>query len=275
MSDARSTPRAVFQIRYERHDEVRTDATQQFARGGVLVRVDPPASLTLHDPVEIVLVLPDRSELRSDATVIQVLPGHGIALATPPALMEAIRRKIAWQLADEPNASAAVHSIVQNVAPVAPKPAIETLPLAPAPDDEPESTGPRSADPFGLDSLSNAEKIHMALHGSRDERNAILRDRNRALHAFVLKNPQLTIEDVSAMAKNPQLSPDLLKQIAERKEWSGRPAIALALAKNPKTPPEVAIRALDHVPIDALRQMAKGVGALPHVVQAARKKVIT
>jgi hypothetical protein len=36
----------------------------------------------------------------------------------------------------------------------------------------------------------------------------------------------------------------------------------------------VALRALDHVPLEALRQMAKGAGVPPHVVQAARKKVI-
>jgi hypothetical protein len=36
----------------------------------------------------------------------------------------------------------------------------------------------------------------------------------------------------------------------------------------------VALRALDHVGIEALRQMAKGAGVPPHVVQAARKKII-
>ena len=61
---------------------------------------------------------------------------------------------------------------------------------------------------------------------------------------------------------------------AERKEWLSRPAIASALAKNPKTPPEIAVRSLEYVPLETLRQMAKGIGAPPHVVQAARKKVI-
>ena len=62
--------------------------------------------------------------------------------------------------------------------------------------------------------------------------------------------------------------------IADRKEWSRNAQIALALARNPKTPPEVAVRVLDHVPVDALRTMAKGTGAPPHVVQAARRTVL-
>jgi hypothetical protein len=90
----------------------------------------------------------------------------------------------------------------------------------------------------------------------------------------VLKNPQVTAEDVLAIAKTATASGELLKQIGERREWLQKPQIALALARNPKTPGDLAIRALDYIGIDALRQIAKGQGAMPHVVQAARKKVI-
>ena len=115
--------------------------------------------------------------------------------------------------------------------------------------------------------------MHLALHGTRDERNAILRDKNRTLHPFVLKNPQLNVDDVLDIAKNAQLAPEMFKQISERREWFQRPQIAVALARNPKTPPDIAVRALEHTPLDALRMMAKG-GVLPHVTQAARKKLI-
>jgi hypothetical protein len=124
------------------------------------------------------------------------------------------------------------------------------------------------------DKLTQAAKIQMALHGNRDQRNAILRDTNRTLHPYVLKNPQISLEDILAIVKNAQSSPELLKQVAERREWFQRPQVALALARNPKSPPEVAVRALEFAPIDAVRQMAKGNGVLPHVAQAARKKVI-
>jgi hypothetical protein len=144
-------------------------------------------------------------------------------------------------------------------------PAIEPPESAP---ERPRGTKP----PY--DEMTNAEKIQLALHGSRDDRNTILRDKNRTIHPFVLKNPQLNLEDVATIAKNAQMGPEILKQISERKEWFQRPAVATALARNPKTPPEIAIRALEFVPIDVLRQMAKGVGALPHVVQAARKRVV-
>jgi hypothetical protein len=137
-----------------------------------------------------------------------------------------------------------------------------------ATDESEKPTRPTAEEP------TRAQKIHLALHGSRDQRNAMLRDRDRGLHAFVLKNPGITVDDVLAIAKNAQFGAEMFKQISERSDWFQRPAIALALARNPKVPAEIAIRALSYVTPDALRQIAKGTGALPHVVQAARKKVI-
>jgi len=122
-----------------------------------------------------------------------------------------------------------------------------------------------------LDGVSRAEKIQMALHGTPEQRDAVLRDRDRTLHTFVLKNPQLSAEDVATIARNAQMIPEVLKQIAQNRDWIQHPLIALALARNPRTPPELAVRALDYVPADALRQMAKGLGVLPHITEAARK----
>ncbi len=127
--------------------------------------------------------------------------------------------------------------------------------------------------PRAAEEPTHAQKIHQALHGTRDQRNAILRDRNRQLHAYVLKNPQITVDDVLAIAKNPIMGADMYKLISERQDWVQRPQIAIALARNPKVPGDIAVRALAYVAPDALRQLAKG-GAPPHVVTAARKKVI-
>jgi hypothetical protein len=133
---------------------------------------------------------------------------------------------------------------------------------------------PDGTPPPPSDGPTRAEKIQKALHGNRDERNAILRDRDRTLHPFVLKNPQLNADDVVAIAKNAQVTPELLKQIGDRKDWFQRPSIALALARNPKTPPELAVRALEQLNVDTLRQIAKGTGVLPHVAAAARRKLL-
>lgn len=203
------------------------EAVGQMAHGAILVQSaeQPDFDAT----VELELALPDGSSVTTASRVLQVLPGHGVAVTIEAAVADRLR--------------------------AATRASTPTLPPA-------------------TEELTHAQKIHLAMHGNRDQRNAILRDRNRTLHPYVLKNPNMNLDDVLAIAKNTQVSPEMYKQIAERQDWFSRPQIAIALARNPKVPGDIAIKALAHVAPDALRGLAKGVGAPPHVIQAARKKVI-
>lgn len=196
-------------------------AVEQMAHGAILVPAT--AEVAFDASIELELALPDGTSLSCAARVLQVLPGHGVAVTIDADVAEELRARA--------------------------------------------STAPKQDEP------THAQKIQMALHGTRDQRNAILRDRNRQLHAYVLKNPQITVDDVLAIAKNPMMAADMYKLISERQDWLARPQIAIALARNPKVPGDIAVRALAFVTPDALRQLAKG-GAPPHVVTAARKKVV-
>jgi hypothetical protein len=119
-----------------------------------------------------------------------------------------------------------------------------------------------------------AEQIQKALHGTKDERAAVMRDINKMVHPYVLKNPQLGVDEVLAFAKMTTLAPELLKQIADRKEWAQRPEIAIALVRNAKTPVEVALKLLGWITPQELRHLAKDNKAKPQIAQAARRKVL-
>jgi hypothetical protein len=241
----------TFRITYQQYADLRDDLAQM-GHGGMLVKVADAGGLELDAPVALELVLPDGATLAAAGRVLHVFPGVGVAVSVPVELVDEVRRS---STGTDAGTAPARH---------------ERAGAAPAM--ARTRTAAATASP-SLDELSHADKIQVALHGNRDQRNAILRDSNKTLHPYVLKNPQLNADDVLAIAKNAQMSPEMLGQIAQRKEWFQRPQIALALARNPKTPPEVGVRALEHVAIEALRQLAKG-GALPHVVTAARKKVL-
>lgn len=248
-----------FRITYSRWSALGDDMTQQMARGGLLVRVD--VALDFDAPVSLVLVLPDRTVVEGEAKVLQRLEGHGVAVTVGAELVNELRRRVATG-GEEQDAEGTRHEQID--------PSANIAPIVEAQRSRPSTVRPL----LSLDALTQAQKIHLAMHGTRDERNAILRDQNRTLHPFVLKNPQLSAEDVLEISKNAQMSPALLKLIAERRDWVQRAPIACALVRNPKTPPNVALQALAYVPMDALRIMAKGTGVLPHIAQAARKKVI-
>ncbi len=118
------------------------------------------------------------------------------------------------------------------------------------------------------------EKINQALKGDRDARAAILRSPNRPLHVHVLRNPGLTLEEIGQIARMTTVSVDVLRQIAERREWGHRPEIAIALVRNPTVPPLVAIPLLAHVSEAELRQLAKDNRTREPIAKAARKRLL-
>ena len=279
-----------YRVTYARRDDLRKDLEAQLSRGGIFVNVPPPDDLSYGVRHRLDLVAPDGTVAKSDGEVLAAVPGVGIALSVPPEAVAMLRAALDRLTFDKGDGAPPRHERIDDaarltppsVAPVsASKPTTATGSSSPA---QPATAQPATAQPAtraqptadaqSWDSLSPADKMRLAQHGDRDERGAALRDKNRTLHPHVLKNPRITIEEVVAIARNPQSAPDLLKLVAERSEWMGRSQIAEALARNPKSPNDVGIRALAGCSAEALRQMAKGTGAPPHVIQAARKRVL-
>lgn len=120
-----------------------------------------------------------------------------------------------------------------------------------------------------------AEQMQIALHGGKDERNIIIRGPNRRLHQYVIRNPHIQLEEVAAIARMPTVSVDILKFIAERREWAQRPEVALGLVRNPKTPVPMAVRSVQYCSASDLRQLAKVSAVRGPVQRAIRKKVLT
>jgi hypothetical protein len=240
---------ATLRLQWFRLADAQRDYAQQVARGGVYIAAAPPADVRYGAKIAVALVTLDGRAHRYEGEVLAATPGAGMAVTVPADVSAALAACLRGPDAADRDP---VHDWWDGRA-EAPKP----------------SDGPRA-----YDTLSQPEKMRLALHGDRDDRAAVLRDKNRALHVHVLKNPHLSVEEVIAIAKNPQTGAELLEFIASRSEWATRATVAEALARNPKTPQEVAVRALQHVATEPLRQMAKGQGAPPHVVQAARKRVL-
>ncbi len=237
-------------VRYHRASDVQEDRAQQLARGGLLVRVE--AEPEQFSSVQLELIA-GADVVTIDAQVVQVFAGSGVAVTFAPT--EALRRwfeAVATFAGDgdrDAEHAVATAGVASSEAPGAPS-----------------TDAARGGDP--------GAKVQLALHGNRDERAAILRETNPTLHLHVLRNPGLQLDEVAAIAKLRTVSPELLKQIADRREWGTRPEIALALVRNPKTPVPLAIRMLEHVPASELRTLAKDQHTRTPIQQAARKKVL-
>jgi len=220
-------------VTYDRPEELLADHEAQFQRGGVLVRIEPPAGLQLFETVELEVATGFAGSVVVEGQVVQLVPGAGVAVTFDPAALAGM--------------------------------------VAAARDG-----GGKASKPSGGKPLSDVStRVQAALYGNKEERWRIIRDVNKMLHPYVLKNTGIGVDEVLAIAKLPTVAPELLGTIAEKREWGQRPEIALALIRNPKTPTAAAIRLLDHVSPQELRQLAKDSHTKPAVQQAARRKILS
>jgi hypothetical protein len=249
-------PGLRFRVTYHRAADLVHDHDQQFARGGIWLALPAAPPLELFSAVELELVW-DEHAVELAAQVLQQSAGAGVALGFTPAaeLHEVVAA--ARRAGSGPGAPPTCELVTEDEA---------------GDDDGP----PVSAD--ARTRIRNApqhEKIQIALHGTRDERGAILRDPTaRPLHGYVLRNPQLGLDEVVMVAGMRTISPEVLKMIAERREWVQRSDVAAALLRNPKTPVPLALKVIPFVSQTELRQLAKTSSLRTPLLREIRKRVL-
>ncbi|GAC1372904.1 MAG: hypothetical protein NVSMB47_20600 [Polyangiales bacterium] len=242
-------------IRYHRYRDLVSDWNQQLSRGGLLVRVDVHSVMAQFQSIELEIAAP-RGSIVLPAQIVQVFAGVGVAVtfAPSPALEAAANNA---RMASDIGGGDPEHSVVDDAS-------TERMPAA---DPASPSLAPKASNPI-------ADALHRALYGTRDERSAVMRDGPPAMQQQVLRNPGLQLDEIVGIARLRTVSVELLKTIGEKREWAQRPEIALALVRNPKTPVPLAIRLLDHISPQDLRQLAKDTHTRAPIQTAARKRLI-
>ena len=84
--------------------------------------------------------------------------------------------------------------------------------------------------------LNTAQKVIMALKGSREQRTVLVRDPNRMVATAVLGSPRLTEAEVESFAGMRNISDEILRQIGMHRDWTKKYAVVANLVKNPRTP---------------------------------------
>ncbi|MBI3783878.1 MAG: hypothetical protein HY270_10800 [Deltaproteobacteria bacterium] len=120
-------------------------------------------------------------------------------------------------------------------------------------------------------SMTVGEKLKLALRGNRDARALLIRETNRLIARFVLKNPRLTEDEVVAIARNRNLDSEILREIGEHRLWPRNALVRLGLVTNPKTPVAVALRYVISLGERDLRHLAKSRNVPAAVVSHARR----
>ena len=242
-----------------RRGEVAHDIRLLAAQGALAPRA--------HEQLGLLMLLvsdPDPEIARAADATLQVIPRDSLAAFLARADVSEDVRSFFWARGIEP---AAVPSGDPDA------PIFDTGPPA---EEEPEvpTVEERASTVQRIAGLSVAQRMALAMKGTREERSILIRDPNKIVGVAVLSSPKLTETEVAAIARMASINDELLRMIANTRAWIKSYDVVLGLVKNAKTPLAVSMNLLSRLNEKDLRMLSQDRN-IPDVLRiTARKKIV-
>jgi hypothetical protein len=124
-----------------------------------------------------------------------------------------------------------------------------------------------------ISELSPAGKIRLANLGNAFARAVLIRDTNRLVSMAAIRSPAVTDMEVLRYASNRGLDDEIIRHIANQRQWVRLYGIKVALCNNPKCPLPVAMRFLPHLNVRDLKSLSRSKG-IPSALCTAAKQML-
>ncbi len=121
--------------------------------------------------------------------------------------------------------------------------------------------------------MSVSEKIKLATLGNKEARTLLLRDTNKLVAIAVIQSPRITESEIIAVTQSRTVNEEILREIANNREWMKLYQVKLNLVRNPKTPPGIALRLVPHLREKDLKDLRTNKN-VPNVVQGAARSLL-
>lgn len=95
-----------------------------------------------------------------------------------------------------------------------------------------------------LATMTVLDRVKLALTGGREERIVLIRDPNKVVQRCVLQSPRLTDVEVESFAAMTTLTAEILRIIANNRQWMKNYSIVKNLIFNSKTPLDISMHQL-------------------------------
>jgi len=256
-----------FIVRYAATSDLRAQLEESEARGAILLPMPDPPDLGPLEHVALIL----RSEsvsIEVEAEVLQILAGAGLVVR--------VLDTSSTNIAELPKSIGASHppEVAEDDGTTEGGTGEqEERRGAPVPAGSSALSWPVEKLQAEWDSLSTPERIRVARYGNRGARTIASRGRDKTLQIHLLSNPNISTEEVAAMAGSAGLDPAALRRIASNREWLRSAEITRNLICNPTLPlPEVE-RLLRPLSQDELARIYKSGRVRASVRQAIQKRL--
>ncbi len=108
-----------------------------------------------------------------------------------------------------------------------------------------------------IEKMNAPQRIRLALMGSREDRNILIRDTRRVVYMNVIKSPKMSIGEVSQIATSKSMPDEVIGYIASRRDWVRYYPIVVALVNNPKCPLADSVSFMKQLRVNDLKQLQK------------------
>ena len=120
--------------------------------------------------------------------------------------------------------------------------------------------------------MSIGQKIRLSLLGNAAARSLLLRDPNRLVAMAAISSPAVSENEAKNAAQSREISEDVLRYIAKKREWLRSYEIKRSLCSNPKTPLALSMGFLNHLRRKDLQSLARSRGIPAPLKQAAKQR---
>jgi hypothetical protein len=121
-----------------------------------------------------------------------------------------------------------------------------------------------------LAEMTTSEKIRVALIGTSSQRMLLVRSPNRVVAMAALQSPKMQEGEAASVAASRQVGEDILRFVANKREWVRLYKVKSNLCFNPKTPVGASLKLVVHLRDTELRQISRS----KNVPQALKTAVL-
>lgn len=122
--------------------------------------------------------------------------------------------------------------------------------------------------------MTVTQKIRRAVLGTGTERMLLVRDTNRLVAAAAVRSPKMKDSEVAQISASRSVSDEVLRIIANNREWTRNHQIKYNLVANPRTPFTFAAKLIPHLREHELKSLAKSKNIAGAVAIAARQHLL-
>lgn len=125
-----------------------------------------------------------------------------------------------------------------------------------------------------IQQMSVSAKIQLALKGNKEARNILIKDSNKKVALTVLESPKMTEQEIEMISQSKNVSEDVLREIASKRDWLKNYVVVKSLVNNPKTPVGISLSHLNHLKEKDLNDLAKNKNISETIRSAANRLAV-